>query len=299
MENQIKLNQIELNQTKIKYLHFNINSQYLFSSNLNKAREEGNILDEYKLDNRFLSIINNIKSINPNVISLCEIRNLDDAQIKVDNFVIALKEFGYTIFSCPYDNTKHSFYHIFGFKSTEFKLIEQRNINLNALIKGRDNFYEAERKCSGMLLKERTTQKKIWFFITHFHVIESHKLDSVDILIDRLNNINEPIILSGDFNFFGGNNDKNKLKLINSLNLNDNTYPIKLEDKDLDGSFFGWKFDNFKFPIDKLNKLDYIFTKNLGNITELPTYSEGISCEDIKNNVGMSDHIPLIKEFIL
>lgn len=144
-----------------------------------------------------------------------------------------------------------------------------------------------ERICSYGLFQNKTSQKKIWIFNTHFdHIgVKARKKSAKLILkkIKQLNLNNFPVILMGDFNLMP------KEKPIQSIQkkMDDAQHISKTPIKGPKGTFNGFDIND---PQER--RIDYIFTTGLS----LDSYLH--IDERLKTGKHISDHLPVLASFI-
>ena len=114
-----------------------------------------------------------------------------------------------------------------------------------------------ERICTYGLIEDKRSNKRIWVFNTHLdHIGNDARVRSIELILDTIEKLNEednPIILSGDFN------------------LEDHTKPIKELQKTFNDVQEGISksmksygtFNGFKKNLTQKKRIDYIFTKKL------------------------------------
>ena len=138
-----------------------------------------------------------------------------------------------------------------------------------------------ERICTYGLFKNLNSNKKIWIFNTHFdHVGTLAREKSVELIIDKINKLNEmnyPVLLTGDFNLEDENKSIKKLQ---------NEFIDSKKDILKSNHFYGTYngFNNVKSN----KRIDYVFFKNLILINSKHVYIK------TKAENWASDHHPVV-----
>ncbi len=153
------------------------------------------------------------------------------------------------------------------------------------------------------------SRRAVWSFNTHFGYHDLEKMESCKLLpwcVSQLTN-NEPVVVAGDFNFFGPTADIHRQALCNS------NWKTKFHDTGLNsvtalhhrrenGTFVGSSIDVHRPPLYTIGeRLDHIFSLRLGyrgpsivwNKTMLPQEPAYLQNYDM----FPSDHLPLVAEF--
>lgn len=267
-------------------------------------------------DFRASGIANTINKLRPDVVFLVEIRNLEAAKTTVRKFIEMFHP-RYDVHYVPYNSDVFTFYAAILVNRERLWACESRTIPLGNLTPDDGR----RRICTGLLLCDRVTLKRLWVFTTHFHIYEDIKNESVENLISALGDCKDPFVLTGDFNlFFDKDGQKQYDRLAEGLGAEDVTYPLMFVDDDgshaadgthvkkelvfqVDGTFHGYDYDAYKanvvcHPSSKLltglSKLDLIWTKGMKKTS--PTNVRGFTVDDLVNNRGLSDHLPLFVE---
>jgi len=143
------------------------------------------------------------------------------------------------------------------------------------------------RICTYALLEDRVSKSKFWVFNTHFDHIgnEARKKSAILIIekIKELNQINDPIVLMGDFNMEPDHESINyiKTKLKDSKEVSELQFGPQ-------GTFNGFDFDK---PVTR--RIDYIFVSETIKVNKYAVLS------DSWNLQYPSDHLPVIIELQL
>ena len=183
------------------------------------------------------------------------------------------------------DGKKKGEYSPIHYDSTRFRVIEHKTFWLSESPEKISVGWDAamERICTYGLFEEKTTNKKLFVFNTHFdHIGEVARKKSAELIsqkIEEVNRENLPVILMGD------------------LNLRPDTPPILfLQSKFSDGQaltespFYGpsGTFNGFNQQMTLDRRIDYIFVKNFKVISY-------IHIDDrLENNKHISDHFPVL-----
>ena len=139
-----------------------------------------------------------------------------------------------------------------------------------------------ERICTYGLFKQNISGRKLWVFNTHFdHIGNIAREKSVDLILKKINDlteINDYIIITGDFNLPDNSNPILNLQ----SNFNDTNKFLKKTDMT-----YG-TFNNFKLNFISKNRIDYVFEKNFKLIDSRHVF--------VKTPEGRwaSDHNPII-----
>jgi len=141
------------------------------------------------------------------------------------------------------------------------------------------------RICTYGLFREKSSEKVFWTFNTHFdHVGEIARVRSAALIVNRIGKMNiaeAPVLLIGDLNSAPDSGPITLLdnNLIDSRNSCEVTYGPE-------GTFFGFELD-----AEALNRIDYVFGKNL-------TFDSYRVIDDrLSNNRHISDHLPVFVKF--
>ncbi|MGS2725275.1 endonuclease/exonuclease/phosphatase family protein [Psychroserpens sp. BH13MA-6] len=138
------------------------------------------------------------------------------------------------------------------------------------------------RICTYALLKDRKTNKRFWVFNTHFdHVGTEARKESAQLILEKINAMNnqdDPIILTGDFNMEPTHESINSLK--NKLHDSKEIATIQFGPE---GTFNGFHFDQ---PVSR--RIDYIFVSDDVTVDKYAVLS------DNWNLKYPSDHFPVI-----
>ena len=138
-----------------------------------------------------------------------------------------------------------------------------------------------ERICTYGLFKNLNSNKKIWIFNTHFDNVGTLAREkSVELIIDKINKLNEmnyPVLLTGDFNLEDENKSIKKLQ---------NEFIDSKKDILKSNHFYGTYngFNNVKSN----KRIDYVFFKNLILINSKHVYIK------TKAENWASDHHPVV-----
>ena len=204
-------------------------------------------------DNRKSSIINFLNKEKPQLIGFQEVTHSQLLFLSEE-----LSSYGFIGVGRDDGKTKGEYSPIF-YNKNNFSLILQNTFWLSQTPDKISVGWDAsmERICTYALVKDKRSKKRVWIFNTHLdHAGNKARVKSVELIMDTIEKLNEeqyPIILTGDFN------------------LEDHTEPIKKLQKQFNDALGGLNkskktyatFNGFKKNIITKKRIDYIFTNKL------------------------------------
>ncbi len=233
---------------------------------------------------RKAELVDLIKYYSPDVLSVQEALSQ-----QVDYLDSALTDYSYLGVGRDDGKRKGEFSAIF-YNKKQFKVLESGNFWLSETPEKASFGWDAAciRICTYGLLKNTLNNKKTWVFNTHFdHEGKKARIESMNLIISKIkeltNSDNYPIILTGDFNMSPEHESIKKIQ-----NFMQDSYKVsKIKHYGPMGTFNG--FDLLK----KLNyRIDYIFVKGCKVLKHR-------HIEDRReNNLRLSDHLPVMVEFM-
>ena len=203
-------------------------------------------------ENRRSTIVNFIKSENPDFLGLQEVNH---AQLLFLNSNLS----NYSFVGVGRDDgkTKGEYSPIF-YNNNLFDLIKSNTFWLSSTPDRISVGWDAsmERICTYAVFKTKKNKKNIWVFNTHFdHIGIEAREKSADLIISVINKLTEPedyVVLTGDFNLL----DDSKPIMNLQSNFNDTNKNLEKTDKS-----YG-TFNNFKLNFVSKSRIDYVFEKN-------------------------------------
>tara|TARA_B100000768_G_scaffold33872_1_gene32412 strand:+ start:180 stop:1022 length:843 start_codon:yes stop_codon:yes gene_type:complete len=231
--------------------------------------------------NRKSTIVEFIKTEIPDFIGLQEVTNSQLLYLNSN-----LLDYHYIGVGRDDGKTKGEYSPIF-YNKSNYELIKSDTFWLSDTPKHISVGWDAsmERICTYGLFKQNISGRKVWVFNTHFdHIGNIAREKSVDLILKKINDlteINDYIIITGDFNLPDNSNPIKKIqKFYSDVSLN----------MDKLSNLYG-TFNNFQIRSNSKNRIDYIFYKkfiliesNHGNVKT-------------KQGRWASDHHPVISLF--
>jgi endonuclease/exonuclease/phosphatase family metal-dependent hydrolase len=186
---------------------------------------------------------------------------------------------GYTVVGCGREKNYRGEAMVVAFKTDKFEMLELKHFWLSFEPSRPGSKYEGfqsncPRVTTAVLLKHVDVEKPIWFINTHLdHEGSTGRFLGAAQLVQFINELDAPCIMTGDFNAF----PEDKEMILLKEKLTDCTSNIK-------GSFHSFR----ELTEEEMGKIDYVFTN-------LPAKNdEGILHDDVPvNGTFMSDHRPV------
>jgi endonuclease/exonuclease/phosphatase family metal-dependent hydrolase len=231
---------------------------------------------------RRLALIDQIKSVNPDLIGLQEAD---------ENWITYIKETlnEYTIVGLGRDGEDKGEHTPILFKTSRYKLLDTKTFWLSEYQDKSNVGWDGAcpRICTLVKLKDIKTKRIFYMYNTHLdHKGKTAREKGLELIIDHIKTSNTPSILTGDFNFI--ENSKLYKKAIKE-SLSDSKYLAK------DSMSFGTinYFTNFHFKY--MPAIDYILLSN----DDFQVEKYQVLYQYKHNNKPISDHFPLLVDLKL
>lgn len=148
--------------------------------------------------------------------------------------------------------------------------------------------------------RHRITNEEFWFMTTHFdHMGIIARQESAKIVMDIAENLDVPVILSGDFNCFPELGGEELYQLLcNRSDIMKDSGNIAKKSFGVSGSWIGWDYDCYKRR-EGYAKYDFIFVDNSIDVIQHGIIDDRVWDEHFRKHLYPSDHRPIISDFLL
>lgn len=265
----------------------------LFYWNIYQSVDGENYKDT-KWDRRAEEVLKIILDKDPDIICLVELRNLENSKYKLKKFIAMFPD-DYEVNYRQYIHWTGNYYMGILVKNSKLLILDTKVISINTSPLLNNILMITQVQCI-------KTHKKFRIGLTHYPHNEKIKWNCISKTLKQFE-YNTPLIVCGDFNFFDtreGVEHRNKMLEY----CNDVAYPLYDENKkQLSGTFYGYKHDEYKLPFNKMERLDHIF---IDKKSEIKIQDKAISpCinkysfdnECYPDNLYPSDHLSIFIKF--
>ncbi len=286
---------------EIQITSLDIEETFSFATwNIDQAKRE-QLHEDTKIENRWPNILAMITQCNPDILSLQELRNLENCPLQVTDILYQISKLGY--------DYKHAYY---GPDSTSFALVTfykrnlffLTNVSIDILPRTAQTPKNDTKILLGVTLRSLKTNRKFVVFNTHLAMDEDTKwlsINEISTLISKpsrhtdsngilLTTFERKLLCAGDFNFFDdrdGTEQRNKMLFL----YDDLAYPLL----NASGTFMGFERDEFKKPYDAMSRLDHIFSTGVKQVGDGALVFGDL--EKVKNRTYPSDHLMITVSF--
>lgn len=145
----------------------------------------------------------------------------------------------------------------------------------------------------------KVSKSSFWFTTTHFdHMGQQARTESAHIIIELAQQLDGPVILTGDFNCFPQLGGHELYKLLSSHELIQDTHKAAQTTFGVPGSWIGWKYDRYRQQ-NGFAKYDYIFSKGISSVLQEGVIDDRVIDSNLGKELYPSDHRPVLSDLIL